>query len=202
MEYLESAFLIIKVQNVDDSCRSLQRETKFKVYLNNPSMRAALFGPVEPEDTQRIGYLAECAVFSQWQHSDIHMELRYARWKNEGEVDIVVLFPNTQKPHWIGEIKWSDRIRTRPGEVTKHLRTMLVNHPDVISAFCTSKTYSGRYTVENRQIGITPTALYCYTVGRNITARHQVIAPDEQEAEIKLRQQNEGGKRPGASLDS
>ncbi|HAH05685.1 MAG TPA: ATPase, partial [Elusimicrobia bacterium] len=40
IEYLESAFLIIKLSTVDDHCKTMKRERNFKVYLNNPSMRA------------------------------------------------------------------------------------------------------------------------------------------------------------------
>jgi hypothetical protein len=90
IEYLESAFLLIKISTVDDNCKSMKRERNFKIYLNNPSMRAALFAPVKPEDTQKIGQLAECAIFSQWQHAFAFSNLRYARWRNEGEVDIVI----------------------------------------------------------------------------------------------------------------
>src|SRR5258706_621244 len=114
IEYLESAFLIIKVKCVDDNCKTLQRARTFKVYLNNPSMRAALFEPVSPQDGTSIGRLAESAIFSQWQHSRAFGNLRYARWKDGGEVDIVYLQPANQKPLWIGEIKWSDRIETNP----------------------------------------------------------------------------------------
>lgn len=170
MEYLESAFLIIKIQNVDDNCRTLQRERNFKIYLNNPSMRAALFGPVEHTDTQRIGFLAECAVFSQWQHALRFGDLRYGRWKNEGEVDIVLLDSATQKPLWIGEIKWSDRISEHKTEVTRHLWTMLEKHKKHIqSAFITTKTAQGRTQVNLKWVNVIPTALYCYTVGRNVT---------------------------------
>ena len=110
IEYLESAFLIIKVSNVDDNCRTMKRERNFKVYLNNPSMRAALFAPVRPDDADRIGHLTESAIFSQWQHAPNFRNLRYARWRNEGEVDIVYLAGHRQTPYWIGEIKWSDGI--------------------------------------------------------------------------------------------
>jgi predicted AAA+ superfamily ATPase len=96
IEYLESAFLIIKVSNVDDNCKSPKRERNFKVYLNNPSMRAAFFAPVLATDKQKIGQLAECAIFSQWQHSPYFGNLRYARWR-DGEVDIAYLNPGTQK---------------------------------------------------------------------------------------------------------
>lgn len=169
MEYLESAYLIIKVPNVDENCRSLQRERNFKIYLNNPSMRAALFTPVEATDTARIGYLAESAVFSQWQHALQFSNLRYARWKNEGEVDVVFLDEATQKPGWIGEVKWSNRIASARGDATKHMWVMLQNHPKVRSAFFTSRTITDRVVVNNHFVDVIPTALYCYTVGRNVT---------------------------------
>src|SRR5882762_2342184 len=83
IEYLESAFLIIKLPTVDDNCKTLQRQRNFKVYLNNPSMRAALFGTVRIDEPDKIGHLAESAIFSQWQHAQAFRQLRYARWKNE-----------------------------------------------------------------------------------------------------------------------
>jgi len=43
LECLEAAFLIVRVQRVDDNGRTFQRMRQFKVYLTNPSMRAALF---------------------------------------------------------------------------------------------------------------------------------------------------------------
>jgi uncharacterized protein len=88
----------------------MQRARNFKVYLNNPSMRAALFAPVT-DDEDKIGHLAESAVFSQWQHSNSFNRLKYARWRNEGEVDIVYLFGPQLKPRWIGEIKWLNLCR-------------------------------------------------------------------------------------------
>jgi uncharacterized protein len=103
IDYLESAFLLIKITTVDDNCATMKREKNFKIYLNNPSMRAALFAPVKADDHQKIGQLAECAIFSGWQHSARFQSLKYARWRNDGEVDIVYL-TGAQKPLWIGEI--------------------------------------------------------------------------------------------------
>lgn len=64
IEYLESAFLIMKLSTVNDNFRSLSRERHFKIYLNDPSIRAVLFAPVKSEDTERIGHLTESAIFS------------------------------------------------------------------------------------------------------------------------------------------
>lgn len=170
IEYLESAFLVIKVPNVDENCRSLKRERNFKVYLNNPSMRAALFGPVTAAESERIGHLAESAVFSQWQHAPGFRQLRYSRWRNEGEVDVVLLSGPRQKPLWLGEIKWSDRIKSRMVEQTKSMKFLLKNHPSIRDGFFTTKSHSAEIKVEGRTIEVLPTAIYCYSVGRNITS--------------------------------
>ena len=171
IEYLESAFLIIKLKTVNDNCRTMKRERHFKVYLNNPSMRAALFAPVEKDDTERIGHLAESAVFSQWQHAVTSRQLRYARWRNEGEVDIVYLDSASDRPDWIGEIKWSDRSRNNFDRETRSVRALLEKHKTISNCFITSKTWHGTREVAGRELQIIPSALYCYTVGRNIKPR-------------------------------
>lgn len=170
IEYLESAFLVLKLSTVDDNCRTMKRERNFKVYLNNPSMRAALFAPVRLDQPDKIGHLAESAIFSQWQHHQNFRQLRYARWRNEGEVDIVYLAHENDKPLWIGEIRWSDSVAKHYGDETKSIATLLRNHKSIASAFMTTKTITSASTIENRRVSILPSALYCYTVGRNITA--------------------------------
>jgi predicted AAA+ superfamily ATPase len=170
IEYLESAFLLIKVSTVDDNCKTMKRERNFKIYLNNPSMRAALFAPVKETDSQKIGQLAECAIFSQWQHSSGFSNLRYARWRNEGEVDIVYLSPGKQKPLWIGEIKWSDRVRSHRDEEMRGLTTLLRRHPSIAQAFLTSRTIEDDFEVEGRRVFVIPSSAYCYVVGRNIAS--------------------------------
>jgi hypothetical protein len=140
-------------------------------------MRAALFTPVRKEEPDRIGHLAESAIFSQWQHWGSFRQLRYARWRNEGEVDIVYLSGN--KPQWIGEISWSDDIKTKYGEATRSLRTMLKKHKSIANAFITTKTISTADNIEGRRVDITPSALYCYTVGRNITTSLADFQPVE-----------------------
>lgn len=171
IEYLESAFLIIKLSTVDENCRSIKRERNFKVFLNNPSMRSALFNPVGKDETDKIGHLVESAIFSQWQHSPGFKHLRYARWRNEGEVDIVYLGAADERPLWIGEIKWSDRIKSDPFGETKMLRSLLSKHASIFSAFITTKSYSAMLDGESYRVPITalPSALHCYVVGRNIT---------------------------------
>lgn len=171
IEYLESAFLIIKVSTVDDNCKTMKRERNFKIYLNNPSMRAALFAPVKADDHALIGQLAECAIFSQWQHSPNFHFLRYARWRNDGEVDIVYM-PGDQRPSWIGEIKWSDRVKNEWGRETAGLATLIRRHKSIKAAIITTRTFESETAeLEGLHLQIRPSAAYCYILGRNITAR-------------------------------
>jgi uncharacterized protein len=169
IEYLESAFLIIKVSNVDDNCKTMKRERNFKVYLNNPSMRAALFTPVGSGDSERIGHLTESAIFAQWQHSPMFRNLRYARWRGEGEVDIVFLAGAGQIPYWIGEIKWSDRIKNHRADETRSMEVLLKRHSKIKTSFFTTRSVRQDTMLDGRELAIIPSALYCYTVGRNIT---------------------------------
>lgn len=192
IEYLQSAFLIIKISTTNDNCKNMQRERQFKVYLNNPSMRAALFSPVDEKDTTLIGHLAESAVFSQWQHSSWSNNLRYARWRNEGEVDVVYLASGTQKPRWIGEVKWSDRFRRERKKTLKNIIHLLDKHSSIEDSFLTTRTIRADEFHDGRRIQIWPTALYCYMVGKNTTSRDLLSArfssdvPEEDEPEFEL----------------
>ena len=146
----------------------MKRERNFKVYLNNPSMRAALFTPVNADDPIMVGHLAECAVFSQWQHARTFKRVRYARWRNEGEVDVVYL-DGSEKPTWVGEVKWSDRVRGDHARETKNMAALIKKHKTIKSAFFTTKTYQAVLPIDEVRVRFVPTALYCYGVGRNIT---------------------------------
>ncbi|MBC6402671.1 MAG: ATP-binding protein [Hyphomonadaceae bacterium] len=170
LTYLESAFLIIRVQTVNDTCRTLARQRNFKVYLNNPSMRSALFSPVTNDDSNRIGHLCEAAIFSQWQHSTDFSNLRYARWK-DGEVDMVYLEPSIQRPYWAIEIKWSDRIKTDHRSVTDKMRHLLQKNNSIEALMVTTKSVDGEIDIEGLTLKYQPSAMHCYTVGRNVTRR-------------------------------
>ena len=109
INYLEAAFLIKVVKRTDETAKSYQRETQFKIYLTNPSLRCALFEPLT-EQSPEIGDMIETAVYAQWFPRQ-SAELRYANWRQgrqQGEVDLVGLDISRQKPFWAVEIKWSD----------------------------------------------------------------------------------------------
>ncbi len=143
--------------------------TTFKLYLTNPTMRAALFGPIADHD-EAIGPLAETAVFSQWLHHTAYVtSLHYARW-GKGDVDLVSLEPGTQRPRFAIEVKWSDRAAEDPKEL-RQLAWFAQHHKLGRAPLATTHSYSGQVTVDGIDIELTPTALHCYTVARNTLER-------------------------------
>ena len=134
IEYLGAAFLIKVVHRIDESARRFRRARQFKIYLTNPSMRAALFAPVKPDDPE-LGPLAETAVFSQYFH-DEDAQLFYGRWK-KGEVDLVRLNA-AQVPVWAVEVKWSDRYPSRLEELGSLVAFCRAN--GLTQAWVTSRT--------------------------------------------------------------
>ncbi len=166
LEYLEAAFLIKRVERIDQNAKRFKRAMCFKVYLTNPSMRAALFGQLDIE-AEAMGALTETAIFSQWQHNK-QIELYYARW-NTGEIDIVHLHDANQKPIWAVEVKWSDRPYKSRGELDNCVdfveRNPQVNQPFLV----TSRTISdNKVFYKGVQFEFSPASLYAYVLGANI----------------------------------
>jgi len=163
LEYLEAAFLIIRITRVDKTIKNFKRTHGFKIYLTNPSMRAALFGPVH-EGSASMGDLTETAVFSQWFHDgNVTSKLHYARW-NGGEVDII-----SPDAFWIIEVKWSDRFFENPNEL-KSLLEFVKDKPKFKEReiLVTTKTARGSKTVGDVTFIFRPSSEYCYTVGKNL----------------------------------
>ena len=173
LEYLEAAFLIKRVHRLSDNARRLQRATSYKVYLTNPSIRAALFGIVRAHDSA-MGHLVETAIWSQWLHSsDTIASLHYARWKEgraDYEVDLVGLAASTQKPRFAVEIKWSDRAFDDWSEL-KGLRSFMAEHTLTRPPLVTTLTQSGTKKIDGKVVEFTPSALHCYTIARNLLAQ-------------------------------
>lgn len=171
LDYLEAAFLIVRVRRVDDTGKTFQRMRKFKVYLTNPSMRAALFAPIADGD-DAMGAMAETAIFSQWFHSDLMKNLHYARWKQgrtDLEVDLVRVDPARLKPTWAYEIKWSDRYASdQPGELRGLVEFAKRNFANSVPAGATTKTITSESEIDGVLIRHFPCALHCYQVGKNV----------------------------------
>ncbi|MFY9243903.1 MAG: ATP-binding protein [Polaribacter sp.] len=166
IEYLEAAFLIRVINKIDQNAKKFKRATSFKIYLTNPSLRSALFSPLDKGD-DFIGNMVETAIFSQWGHNTGFTPY-YARWKN-GEVDIVSLSNEKQKPIWAVEIKWSNRF-------VKSLQKL-----SNLKSFCEKNNLDRTLitTIDIEEIkendgliyDFTPSSIYCYTVGRNAIER-------------------------------
>jgi predicted AAA+ superfamily ATPase len=170
LEYLEAAFLIRRVHRIDANALRMKRARTFKVYLTNPSVRAALFGFVRDDDGA-MGNLAETAVWAQWLHdSGTSGSLHYARWK-EGrqdlEVDIVSLDLRTQKPRFAIEIKWSDAIVSQPREL-RGLIELASRHHLSRRPLVTTRTLSQPLQINETVIDVVPVALHCYTIAKNL----------------------------------
>lgn len=111
--YLEAAFLIRRLDRIDQHGKRFKRATRFKIYLTNPSMYAAMFGPVGPDDPA-MGALVETALHAQLTRAGGMYDYAYARWKS-GEVDFVQMLAG--RPTAVTECKWSDRIAGKPEEL-------------------------------------------------------------------------------------
>lgn len=171
LDYLEAAFLIVRVKRVDETGKTFARMRNFKVYLTNPSMRTALFAQVEDGD-EPMGALAETAIFSQWFHSNLMSNIHYARWKQgrkDLEVDLVRVDAARLKPLWAYEIKWSDRYAgDQPGEL-KGLIELAKKHADIpLPVGATTKTLTCETEVDGVTVRHFPCALHCYQVGKNV----------------------------------
>lgn len=164
LEYLEAAFLIKVVNRIDQNAKRMQRVTSFKIYLTNPSLRCALFTPIN-EDDEFMGSMVETAVFSQWIQGG-KTDFFYANWakgRSKGEVDIVWLDMATQKAISLAEIKWTDRFAENPTEL-KSLYSFLSLNPSVEKIFVTSKTRFGTYDIPEGKIMFIPVAIYSYWI--------------------------------------
>ncbi len=170
--YLEAAFLVKVIRRTDDTAKRYKRETQFKIYLTNPSLRCALFQPLKEGD-EEIGNMVETAIYSQWIPKELEgIELCYANWKSgkkDSEVDIVGLDIARQKPCWAVEIKWSDRYYQRPEESQSLMSFMEKNNID--HAVITTISKAGSKHINDKTLQFIPSACYAYTVGKNTFAK-------------------------------
>lgn len=169
VEYLEAAFLIKVVRRVDHNAKRFKRDTCFKVYLTNPSIRAALFAPIDADDPE-IGALAETAIFAQWFHDE--RTHHYARW-NKGEVDLVYV-DGSQKAIWVTEVKWSDGVVDRPSDLRAVVEFCKRNQ--LGRALVTTRTRETKIAIDGITIEFRPASIHCFTIGANLV-RSKAVQP-------------------------
>lgn len=170
LTYLEAAFLVKRVHRIDHNARKFQRATLFKVYLTNPSLRAALFSPMSANESD-MGAMVETAVFSQWFH-DGSENLHYARWK-EGEVDLIHV-DGAGDPRWACEVKWSDRFGAQSAELRNLI--MFCKTHNLHEALVTTRSERSQETVDGVAITCIPASLYCYQTGYNLVRGHDEVS--------------------------
>jgi predicted AAA+ superfamily ATPase len=163
IEYLEAAFLIKVIHKVSNKPKHFQRATNFKIYLTNPSLRSALFAPLQPTDPL-IGNMVETAIYSQWMHEESFTPY-YVKWP-KGEVDMVHIDDKTQTPNWALEIKWSNQFFDRPGDLKSLLQYLRDN--DLKKATVTTIDKEGKKEIGDITLTYVPAAVYAYTVGADV----------------------------------
>jgi hypothetical protein len=158
IEYLEAAFLIRVVQRLDRAGKRFQRANFFKVYLTNPTMRSALFTPLEADD-DAMGRLVETGLFCQFFHAP--EELYYGRWP-KGEVDMVRLAAGL-KVRSVIEVKWSDRFLDQPGQLKSLLAFCRENR--LSRALVTTRTRCGTHEADGVTLMFRPASVHALFVG-------------------------------------
>ena len=167
LQYLEDAFLITRLNRVDINALSLKRATQFKIYLTNPSLRAAMFQEVRSVDDQYFGSVIETAVAAQFGIGEDMGQLRYANWrvgKQQGEVDFVKIDPGLQRPVSALEVKWSDGPFDHPAELKEAVAFAKMNN--LTRLMVTSRSQKGTKFVDNVELKFIPTACFAYDTGK------------------------------------
>lgn len=169
LEYLEAAHLIKVVHKISQHPKRFQRATQFKIYLTNPSLRSALFSPIQAHDPL-LGNMIETAIYSQWLHREWFTPY-YARWQN-GEVDMVKLNENKNKVEWAVEIKWSNQFIDQPKKLKSLISFLKENEMDSALITTIDKTENKMY--DGIQLTFVPASVYAYTIGRNTLFQKQI----------------------------
>lgn len=170
LEYLKAAFLIRELHRVDFNLKFFKRANFFKVYLTNPSMRAALFGPVTT-DHEFAGHLAETAIMSQLAHWDGPTDTYYGRWP-KGEVDFIT--HDGTRALACAEVKWSNRAFERDAEIGQMLLFMKKN--GIATGTVTTYDVVGKKEINGLDIRFVPCSIFCYGIGKKAVERRTELA--------------------------
>lgn len=161
LEYLEAAFLIKRVYRIDQNAKRLKKQYHFKVYITNPSMRAALFGRLEKEDVN-LGAVVETAVFNHRHLLSSSHSIHYTRWA-KGEIDFVEFDDARQLPVSLMEVTWSDKKLSQKKET---LRDYAEKHK-IKNKNVTLLTYR-QYDETEDSITLVPVSLWCFIDGMKL----------------------------------
>lgn len=163
LEYLEQAFLIRRIDRVDQNGNPFQRAVGFKIFLTTPCFYAALFGP-SPVSHDAFPRLVETAVVAQWRATEAEKDLAYGSWRSGG-VDLVGFDPKTGKASAAFESDWADhygRSGKGPGDLVQFVRSS----GGTAKAHVLTQTLARPGRMNGIDIQLVPAALYCYWLNR------------------------------------
>ncbi|MEE8350718.1 MAG: AAA family ATPase [Rhodospirillales bacterium] len=168
LDHLEQAFLIRRLPRVDKTARRFQRAVAFKVYLTQPSLYAAMFGPVAPDD-DAFPRLAETALVTQWLGTGGMDNQAYASWKGGG-IDLLSMQEGVNSPEHVFELDWSDSY-AGGGKGPKTLADFVrATNPAAKATILTRRTARSA-SMQGVDISLVPLALYAYWISLGFFSR-------------------------------
>ena len=172
LKYLEEAFLIVRHDRVDVNALSLKRAMQFKLYLANPSLRAAMFQPAGAVDDPFFGHIIETAVAAQLGIDEDRASWRYANWKvgkDNREVDFVRIDEGTQRAASMFEVKWSDGPFDHPAEIKEAVYFAERNRLKQIVV--TSRSQEGVKHMGEIELKYVSTTRFAYNLGKELLVK-------------------------------
>ena len=167
LDYLEAAYLIARVRRLNAAGQKFRRSSKIMVYILNPSLRAAFFGPLNGESQTEMDNMARTAVFGHYHRCDDRSLVHYARYKsgrNELKVDFVISNVIPKCPQEACDVTWSDRDAGNPAG-QKGLLDLAGKMPKNVKINALTRTVSSTEVQDGIEIRHCPCALHCYQVG-------------------------------------
>ena len=171
LNYLESAYLIRRIERVDQHANRFQRAVAFKVFLSTPSLYAALFGP-SPITHDAFPRLVQTAVVSQWRASEAEKGLAYGSWRGGG-IDLVGFDPKTGRPGAAVEMDWNDHY-AQSGKGPKNLIQFVKGSGGTAKPEILTRTLARPGRMDGVDLDLVPASLYSYWLCRG---RHQTREP-------------------------
>jgi len=169
LDFLEQAFLIRRVERLDQAGRRFQRAVAFKSYLVAPSLRSCLLGPASPADAG-FADVAETALAAQWLGSPDAGRLAHASWR-EGHVDLIALDANG-KPLRAFEVDWQDAYAKGAGvKGPGHLVGFVETTNPEAKAFVLTRASARPARMRKTDVTLVPLAMFAYWAGRETLAR-------------------------------
>lgn len=159
LEFLEAAYLIHRVDRINDSARYYHRAVYFKAHVTSTSLYAALFGPTNA-DHPAFARLAETALFNQMLGSPAIGQIAYAGWRG-GKVDLVAMDERLRTPWLVAEMDWNESVVTSV-QGPRSLGMFVANNCPEATVFLMTRSIARPATIKGLPVQIVPTALACY----------------------------------------